>query len=390
MYHRWALQRDFGIAQRTGARRPAPLDPGLAPGLNLIGYFESPTGVGESARALARAAESAGIPIARIEASALEDGPPAVAPFAVNLFHVNAEAAAAAVELCGPRVHRGRANVAYWYWETETFPARWRDRFAYFDELWVASEFCRRALDAVSPIPVAVVAPPVGAAGGSAGSSPSRGGDGGGAFRFLTICDAESVVERKNPLGAVRAFRRAFELRPSVSLTVKVSNAASAPDLVAALGEARGAASVTVETGRAGRDDVERLLAGCDAYVSLHRAEGFGLPIAEAMSLGKPVVATDYSGSRDFLDAETGFPVRWRPVTTDRPFGPYEAGTRWAEPDEPHAAECLRRVVAEPAEAARRARAGERRVRDLYGLEPAARRLAARLGVLRARLAARP
>lgn len=385
-YHRHALRRDFGIDPETGRRRPSRLDPSLARGVNVIGWFESPTGIGQSARALARAAEDAGLPVARIEAGALESGGRASAPYALNLFHVNADAAASVVELCGPGVHRGRANVGYWYWETEDFPRTWRDRFAYFDEIWVASEFCRASIARESEIPVVVVAPPVILDGAFHPAQPPAPGP----FRFLTVCDADSVPERKNPLGAVRAFGRAFSGNPSVSLTVRIANADGAPGLVADIEAAARGTRVEVVTSPLDRGGIEQLLAGCDAYVSLHRSEGFGFPIAEAMVLGKPVVATGYSGPRDFLDEETGYPVRWRPVVQKTALPPYPAETRWAEPDEEHAADSLSRVVSDRAESARRAAAGKRRIESSYGLEAAGRRVAERLDRLLARLAATP
>ncbi|HEY3170401.1 MAG TPA: glycosyltransferase [Thermoanaerobaculia bacterium] len=382
-YHRYALRRDFGISARTGKRLPRPIDRTLLRGANVVGYFDSPSGIGQSARGLARAAQAVGIPVARIEASSLEKSPAPAAPYGLNLFHVNADGASSVVEMCGPKVHRGRANVGYWYWETESFPERWRDRFSYFDEIWVASEFCRDSIEKRSPIPVAVVPPPV-VIDDRAGPRPSTG------FRFLTVADAQSVAERKNPLGAVRAFARAFPRDAGVSLTVKIANPESSPGLVGTLESAAGTTRLDIDTEPATRSDMERLLAGCDAYLSLHRAEGFGLPIAEAMALGKPVVVTDYSGSRDFVDETTGFPVRWRPSTLDRTLGPYEEGTRWAEPDEEHAVEILRAIVEDPAEAARRARAGQRRICERYGLGATGGRLAERLDRLVARLSARP
>ena len=160
-YHRLALRRDFGIDRRRGTRRPGVIDLGRAPGLNAIGYFASPSGLGQSVRSLADAAERAGIPVSRREAAGAEALTGGEAVYDVNLYHVNADAAAATVEELGPRLHSGRANVAYWYWETERFPERWKDSFDYFDEIWVATEFCRRAIAAVSPIPVSVVPPAV-------------------------------------------------------------------------------------------------------------------------------------------------------------------------------------------------------------------------------------
>jgi glycosyltransferase involved in cell wall biosynthesis len=388
-YHRYALRRDFGIESGTGRRQASRLDATLPRGLNLVGWFASATGIGQSLRSLARAAEAAGLPVAKIDAQTLESGRRSAAPYALNLFHVNAEGAASIVELCGPAVHRGRANVGYWYWETEEFPARWRDRFDYFDEIWVASEFCRAAIARDAGIPVVVVPPPV-----VIDSSPLSASSSQRAelepFRFLTISDAESGPERKNPLGAVRAFARAFPDDRSVALTVKIANAETVPGLVRTLEKAAGGAYVEIDTSPAGRAEIERLLAECDAYVSLHRAEGFGLPIAEAMALGKPVVATAYSGPTDFLDETTGYPVRWTRTVVDRALGPYPAGTRWAEPDEEHAGEMLRRIVDDPEEAARRSAAGLTRIRAAYGVDTVGRGLAERLDRLLARLAARP
>lgn len=352
--------------------------------MNVVGWFDSPTGIGQSVRSLARSVEAAGLPIARIEASTLESGVHPSAPYALNVFHVNADGAGSIVELCGHAVHRGRANVGYWYWETEVFPSAWRDRFAYFDEIWVASEFCRAAIAASANIPVVVVPPPV-----ILDDPPARetASPAGAPFRFLTICDVESVVERKNPLGAVGAFSLAFRGNAGVALTVKLANAETASGLVESLTSAAGSANVEIDTSAVARGDIERLLARCDAYVSLHRAEGFGLPLAEAMALGKPVVATAYSGPLDFLDETTGYPVRWTPAALERARGPYPAGTRWAEPDEAHAVEMLRRVVADRSESERRGRAGKQRIQTLYGLESAGRRLVEHADRLVARLA---
>ena len=382
-YHRYALQRDFGIGRD---RRPASFDRTLPHGLNVIGYFESPTGVGQSARSLARAVEAAGVPVARIDAAALDNGMRSSGGlFAANLFHVNADAAASTVEMCGPALHRGRANVGYWYWETEDFPARWQDRFAYFDEIWVASEFCRRSIGRTSPIPVVLMPPAV-----TVDRAAARTAAPGTAFTFLTLCDAASGAERKNPEGTVRAFTAAFRDRRETRLRVKVANAQKAPGLVDSLRRAAENANVEVDDSLSDRADVEGLLAECDAYVSLHRSEGFGFPIAEAMALGKPVIATDYAGSRDFVDDASGFPVPFRSVTLDHAVGPYDAGTRWAEPDEHQAAAAMRRVVEDLPEARRRAEVGQRRVASRYGLEPAGRRVRERIEKLTARLAARP
>ena len=382
-YHRFALRRDFGIDRAKGARPATRLDPALPPGLNVIGYFTSASGVGQSARSLAAAAELRGVPVARVEASAAADRRGSPAPHDINLFHVNADGAAGVVEELGPRQHAGRANVGFWYWEAESFPAKWADRFDYFDEIWVATDYCRSAIERVSPIPVEKV-PPAVTMSPDAGVRRHAGLPAG--FLFGTVFDALSVPERKNPLGTIRAFCRAFGPSKEAALLVHCSNAEKVPGLMAQMREAGSQGRVAFSCETLGRPALEALLASCDAYVSLHRAEGFGFLIAEAMALGKPVVATDYSGSADFLDETTGFPVRWKPYELPRAVRDYARGTLWADPDEEHAAALLRRVVEDHAEAARRAEAARHRIAELYHPKVVGERVAIRLAALRARL----
>jgi len=134
------------------------------------------------------------------------------------------------------------------------------------------------------------------------------------------------------------------------------------------------------------RSDVEASLAACDAYVSLHRAEGFGLPLAEAMSLGKAVIATDFSGSTDYLDAETGFPIPWREWILPETIRDYERGTRWAEPDHEAAVASLRAVIDSPDEARRRGEAGRRRIAGRYAPQAIGDQIRARVEEVHARL----
>jgi glycosyltransferase involved in cell wall biosynthesis len=205
-------------------------------------------------------------------------------------------------------------------------------------------------------------------------------------FVFLVLADAASVLSRKNPEGAVKAFRQAFGDSRDVELVVKINHPESDRAGVAALQRAARGASIRVIDGTSSRDQIDGYLNRCDTLVSLHRSEGFGLPCAEAMALGKPVIATDYSGSTDFLDEETGFPIPYRIVQLPQPIGPYEKGAIWAEPDLDAAAAAMRKVFEDREEGRKRGVAAAARIEERYGRAATAERLKKRLGHLRSRL----
>ena len=116
-----------------------------------------------------------------------------------------------------------------------------------------------------------------------------------------------------------------------------------------------------------------------DSYVSLHRSEGFGFGMAEAMALGKVVIGTDYSGSTDFLTEQTGYPIPYalRKVAPDEYV--HTDGQVWAEPDEAACAAAMRRVFIDREEAATKASAGQRLVLSRYGTDNVGRAVESRL-----------
>jgi glycosyltransferase involved in cell wall biosynthesis len=247
-------------------------------------------------------------------------------------------------------------------------PVEWDPAFALVDEIWVYSRYVAEQLARVAPVPVVTVPPPV------AAPAPGPGGPGlelPAGFRFLCSFDYFSTLERKNPLGAVEAFRRAFAPGEGPQLVLKTVNAPYSPRDVDrlrwAVGDRPDIHLVDAALPRAERD---ALLAGCDCYVSLHRAEGFGLVPAECMALGKPVIATGYSGNLDFMTPRNAYLVGYELRRIGEAAGPYPPEGRWAEPDLEHAAALMRTVVDDPAAAAAR---GARAARDIAErLSPAA------------------
>jgi glycosyltransferase involved in cell wall biosynthesis len=164
-------------------------------------------------------------------------------------------------------------------------------------------------------------------------------------------------------MAVVEAFESAFDSADQVGLVVKITDLHHRPDVAEAMREAATRIPLYLLEDRLSREDNIALLASADSYVSLHRSEGFGLPIAEAMALGKPVVATAYSGNTDFTNEDTAFLVSFEIAELATAHSVYPAGFHWAEPDIDAAAAQLRRVALDAATRSRVATSGQAYVR---------------------------
>lgn len=335
----------------TGRRLPLPRSIEV-PGINLVGYLQAETGMGEVARGLARSLEAAGVPVSLhsldlnvLARSADRSFAPATSsfPYGINLLAVNADQVGPAVEHLGADLFAGRYNVGYWLWELDVFPEAWRSAFDPLQEVWTPSTFCVDAFSSLSPVPVRRVPIPVEA---PAEIDPGRERFEvpASTFTVLYMFNYLSYFERKNPLAAIRAFRRAFEPDDDALLLLKTSQSDFGGEAQERIEAEIGDANVRLLDGYLDRDEIWSLIDACDTYLSLHRSEGFGLTLAEAMALGKPVVATAYSGNVDFFDLNRGLPVRYDLVELTADAGPYPKGARWADPHPEHAARQLRRL----------------------------------------------
>lgn len=327
-------------------------------GANIAGFFRADLGVGESVRCMARAADAAGIETSLVELKLNCINPQTDEsflnrlrtdnPHPVNIFHLDAPVSRDIDHHHGPAFREGRYNIGYWAWELPEFPDAWTHHSNYFDEIWTPSSFATNAIAQKLPIPVLTM-PHAISFHRPSGDFRLKYGLPTDKFLFLFLYDLNSYSERKNPAAVLEAFRRSGLAGRGAALVIKVHNVPRNPADFEKLREtAASLPGTTIITQTLTRAEIYELESACDCFVSLHRSEGFGLALAECMYLGKPVIATDWSGSTDFVQSHNACPVRTDLVTLDRNHGPYAKGQTWASPDIDHAAWWMQQLQGDP------------------------------------------
>jgi glycosyltransferase involved in cell wall biosynthesis len=323
-------------------------------GVNVVGYVNDVTGLGQVARLLITALEHRGIPhtVLAVGARSLRERLRPTKPlYDTNIVCVNAQLLPGFVEAVGRSLLQERRTIGFWWWEVQPFPPvmAWASHLV--DELWVGSVHVKRMIEAsvskpIHVFPLPIVRPSVEVLTRRELGIPE------GRFAFVFSFNFWSVFERKNPLGLLEAFSRAFAPNEGPILVMKTIRGSTYPVELARLRAAAAARPDVLVIDRAvAPAQYHGLVAACDAYASLHRAEGFGLTIAEAMALGKPAVATAYSGNVDFMTGNNSYLAPYELVPVPAGLEPYAAGGLWAEPDLDAAAALLRRIVDQPDEA---------------------------------------
>jgi glycosyltransferase involved in cell wall biosynthesis len=357
------------------ARRPAPPRPGP---ICVVGFHGSVLGIGEAARGLADALRLAGAEVVEWDISALfghtlrldspaRTQPPAAASSLV--IFLNPHELVQLVAMVGAQPFKDRFCVGVWFWELERAPKTWRGAMPYVDEVWAGSRFVADAITARAPkaLPIRVLPCPV----PSPDAAPDRSAFGLPEDKVvvLTAFDVRSGFTRKNPIAAVRAFRKA-NIDGQAIMVCKAAGIEGAPDQVEALRAEIGAAGdVSLMTDWLTGEQMGRLIASVDIVLSLHRSEGFGLLPAQAMAAGKAVIATGWSANLDFMTADNSMMADYALVPVRDPQGLYASG-RWAEPDLDDAAAKLKTLIVD---AGLRQRLGARAAKDIRAqLDPLA------------------
>jgi len=371
--------------------------------VRLFGHLRAAFGLAGGAKATRRALRAAGCQVTSVDL-ALATHPPLAAeadspdspdeqpsePPLVDLVHTNPNVLASTPDLLPLQRLTAPIRIGYWAWELEQFPRGWERFFAGYQEIWCPSSFTAQALAQRSPIPV--VAVPhlpdwprlhrIAAARAARQATAPREG----LFTFLTLFDYWSTTERKNPLGVIQAFQTAFPpgdpSGPAVRLLIKTSSSDQFPNAAAELRhQTRTDPRILWLDALLSAEQLEALYLTADALVSLHRAEGFGLTLAEAMAIGLPVVATGYSGCLDFMPPGSARLIPWQLTPIARGNGDYRPGASWAEPCSARAVAVLRDLVADPDAARRQGLRGRAAISERLAAQRIAAIVRQRLGL---------
>jgi glycosyltransferase involved in cell wall biosynthesis len=370
-------QKTFHIA--VARLRPTlsevPADLALDPSIPriVVGFLSNQSGLGQSARLAAEALQRAGLSVYGVDLSAffyegvgkiahtLPDGRAKRGPGHVILV-VNAPYAPYALQILGRRFVEGKYVTGYWAWELPRLPQNWGDGFSVVHDLAAPSTFTASAIRRFGgDMPVRVALHPVTLDYPSLESARPHSGP----FSILTAFNIGSGFVRKNPCALIQAFKRAFGNSSSVQLKIIATNAEHYPPAKSEIRAAIGTANnISVEWKAVNRGEYLGWWRAADAYVSLHRSEGFGLPLAEALCAGLPTVGTGWSGNMDFMTESNSYPVKFSlvDVCDEQQKYPNNLG-QWADPNVDHAAAILDYLATHRTEAAQKALAGAAGVR---------------------------
>jgi glycosyltransferase involved in cell wall biosynthesis len=354
---RWVFKRLYGkYASRAVGASGMPDIPRFSKGVNLIGLPRSIIGEGEFVRQTANSLKQTNLDFGIVDcqstASSKQVDDRLVShirtdnPFKVNIFHLKPDQMESSIVMLGRSFVENHYNIGYWAWELGEFPDAWQGPLDFLDEVWCPSRFIQSAVSKKSSKPV--LYQPISIELETQAhfereyfSLPARD------FIFLFVFDFKSYVSRKNPEACIEAFCKAFPKKDEkVNLVIKSMDGSLYPKEFASLqAKVKTDPRILLIDKKFGPDEMIGLMQTCDSFISLHRSEGIGLGLAQSMLLGKPVIATAYSGNTDFTLEDNSCLVKYDLIKVGAKEYPFAQGQVWADPDVEHAAWYMRKLV---------------------------------------------
>lgn len=331
--------------------------------VRVVGHPHAPIGMGEHLRSVWRSMDEVGLGARIVDIYGPHGAPDpeivaqfdaAITPLlgdGVNVYCINGDEIEQVLRVLPNPMTEGSKNVIYPAWELERYPEEWAKELGRFDEVWAMSAFIQESVAKSVKIPV-IHMPLACERKRQALRSRRHFGIRDSAYTFFFSFDFLSFVERKNPFAVIEAFTALSKERPydDISLIIKTNNSDQRPEMKArfdaAIAPLRDRIVVINQTLSA--LEMQSLVWVTDCFVSLHRSEGFGFGIAEAMAHGKPVIATAYSGNMDFCSEDTTFLIPYRLIPLRNGDYPHWQGQRWADPDVEAATRAMRELVDNP------------------------------------------
>lgn len=318
-------------------------------GLNIVGYTDSIFGLGEAVKLNIEAAKKLDIPLNIINYEKVKQRADYEYTFkySINLVQIGLNDLDSFFSVIDPNFFTNRYTILFLVWESEYLPSKYEKTINLFNEIWTASTYCKNIFEKVYNGPVITVPHPV----ELTLEPPKNRIDyfNENRFSFLFVFSYHSSTERKNPFFLVEAFIKAFGNDDHVELIIKTLGSQKFKKAKKKLHQATSSRNnIKIIEMDLDKNSVNQLINDCDCYVSMHHAEGFGLTLAEAMYLGKPTVATNYSGNTEFMNDDTSFLLDYELGLIENPDANFCPRTLWGNPNMQSAVEKLREVYRNP------------------------------------------
>jgi Glycosyl transferases group 1 len=327
--------------------------------IEIIGFFHSISGIGESARLCARQLLNDGY---RVNCTSVErffrkpdeiewQWENHINPQQINcrIYHLNPPMLPPVIIQMGIRDFKKTYNIGYWAWELETIPTEWISAMRYMNCIMTPSEFTSNAIKKHTAIPVITVTHPVTIEIPDINirnqlNIPQD------AFLVSNIFSFGSAMERKNPTGLITAFKSAFNGNKNVYLALKANSGKNSKEKQELLEEIIDYPNIILIDKQWERREILGLIHTSNLYASLHRSEGFGLTLAEALLLGVPTMTTAWSGNMDFCTEDNSFMISYKPITVTSNHPEFQGlkNATWADADIEQTTDLLREIADKP------------------------------------------